>query len=244
MTAGRACAWRGAARLYNGAGRNPWRTSDVWWYGGVDGKQVAVPAWVEFLLSGICHRFPGHALTYGGQLSPLCARCTGMYCGALLVLVLLAAAASGAARDTRPGIVQGMVLALAVWWALDGANAFAYELLGRPWLYEPADAIRLLTGLGMGMGIAIELWPVAVQTIVDAPDPTTRDRAASAECWVACRRGLNRAVASERQASLGTGRGVEHGGCGDSAGGREHLAAGSGHAHHRVETAGHAPRAC
>ncbi|MHB1318032.1 MAG: DUF2085 domain-containing protein [Anaerolineae bacterium] len=144
--------------------------SDVW-YARALGKQVAMPAWVEFLLSGICHRFPGHALTYGGQLSPLCARCTGMYCGALLFIVLLWAGGAGRRAGYAPGYVQGMVLALAVWWALDGANAFAFELLGRPWLYEPTGAIRLLTGLGVGMGIAIELWPAAAQTMLDAPDP-------------------------------------------------------------------------
>lgn len=140
------------------------------WHIRAHGKQVAVPGWVEFLLSGVCHRFPGHALTYGGQLSPLCARCTGMYCGAVLVLVLLAAGGAWRRAGYAPAYIQGIVLALAVWWALDGANAFAYELLGRPWLYEPTITIRLLTGLGMGMGIAIELWPVAVQTFVDVPD--------------------------------------------------------------------------
>jgi uncharacterized membrane protein len=144
--------------------------NDVW-HVGVHGKQVAVPGWVEFLLNGICHRYPGHALTYAGKVSPLCARCTGMYCGALLVLVLLVTSGAWRRAGYAPGYAQGLILALAVWWAVDGANGFAYELWGRPWLYEPVTAIRLLTGLGMGMGIAIELWPVAVQTLLDAPDP-------------------------------------------------------------------------
>jgi uncharacterized membrane protein len=129
-----------------------------------------MPAWVDFFLSGVCHQLPGHAMVYGGQIAPLCARCTGMFTGALMMLVMLGASGAKERSGLAPWYAQGVFLALAVWWALDGVNAFAYGILGRPLLYEPLNALRLVTGTGMGMALAAEIWPIAVQVLAKVQD--------------------------------------------------------------------------
>jgi uncharacterized membrane protein len=129
-----------------------------------------MPAWVDFFLSGVCHQLPGHAIDYGGQVAPLCARCTGMFSGALLMLVMLGVSGARERSGLAPWYAQGVFLSLAVWWALDGLNAFAYGILGRPVLYEPLNALRLVTGMGMGLALAGEIWPIAVQVLAKVPD--------------------------------------------------------------------------
>jgi len=128
-----------------------------------------MPGWVEFLLNGVCHRLPAHSLVYGGQPAPLCARCTGLFAGAALLFAVLAA--SGLWRRSRlaPWHVQGGLVALALWWALDGLNALGSELLGRPLLYEPSNSLRLFTGLGMAIVLVTELWPLAASILARVP---------------------------------------------------------------------------
>lgn len=129
-----------------------------------------VPEWVEFLLSGVCHQYPAHALTFQGAPLPLCARCTGLFAGGLLALLILLAWGRGRRGGFAPWWAQGVLAALATWWALDGINSFLYGWLGAPWLYEPTNALRLLTGLGLGLAAAIELLPAAAQCLVPWPE--------------------------------------------------------------------------
>ncbi|HHX44073.1 MAG TPA: DUF2085 domain-containing protein [Chloroflexi bacterium] len=113
----------------------------------------------RWLLSGVCHQLPEHALVVGGQALPLCARCTGTFLG--VPVGLLALWASGQGR--RSGMPRGRVwIALVlpvVAWMLDGANAFVGDLLGRVWLYTPHNVLRLVTGTGFGLVLAVLLYP-------------------------------------------------------------------------------------
>lgn len=115
---------------------------------------------VRFLLSGVCHQLPEHALVMGGQALPLCARCTGTFLGVIVGLLAL-----WGGRGRRSGMPRGRVwwalaLPLAAW-ALDGLNAFVGDILGRPWLYAPQNVLRLVTGTGFGLSIATLLYPTA-----------------------------------------------------------------------------------
>jgi uncharacterized membrane protein len=130
-----------------------------------------MPAWIEFLLSGVCHQYPEHALRFQGVALPLCARCTGLFGGAFLALAILLAWGRGRRTGFAPWWAQGALAALATWWALDGLNSFLFGLLGRPWLYEPTNALRLATGLGLGLAAGIELLPAAAQVLVARGDP-------------------------------------------------------------------------
>lgn len=120
---------------------------------------VVVVDVVRFLLSGVCHQIPEHALVMGGQALPLCARCTGTFLGVLAGLLALWAAGQGR-RSGMPGGHVRLVLALPVIaWALDGANAFVGDLLGRPWMYAPNNVLRLITGTGFGLVLSTLLYP-------------------------------------------------------------------------------------
>ncbi len=110
----------------------------------------------------VCHRLPAHSPFFGGVQFPLCFRCSGMYLAALVTWVWLTLSA-----PRRGGFPQGAVAALLgglfAAWALDGMNAFLGDLLGRT-LYPPSNALRLATGLGMGVVMATLLYTIVQQT--------------------------------------------------------------------------------
>jgi uncharacterized membrane protein len=120
----------------------------------------------------VCHRIDERSLHVFGQQFALCARCSGMYLGAMLGLIFQAfTARRRGAWPTRPVIV---VLALFfVAFAVDGSNSYLYllkemtpgALAKFPNLYIPNNALRLLTGTGMGLGLAAALFPAFNQTM-------------------------------------------------------------------------------
>lgn len=118
---------------------------------GLDGKLIA-------LGYAVCHQNPKHTLEITGRLLPLCARCTGMYLGALIAMVSLS-------RQGRAGAfpARGKKIALAglvLFFVVDGLNSMAASLLGRQGLYAPSNILRLITGLGMGLVLANVLVPL------------------------------------------------------------------------------------
>lgn len=129
-----------------------------------------MPHWIEFLLSGICHQYDGHAIVIQGAPLPLCARCAGLFGGALLSVLVLVAFGRGRRIRFAPWWAQGALAALATWWGLDGVNSLLYALLGRPWLYEPTNALRLMTGLGLGVALGLQVLPVAALCLARRPE--------------------------------------------------------------------------
>ncbi len=115
---------------------------------------------IEFFLSGVCHQISTHSLYYDGLPLPLCARCTGTFLG--LIVGLLALWIWGQGRRTGLPSVRVMVFlaALVALWALDGANSWLGPLLAGGPLYTPNNALRLLTGVGMGTVLAVLLYPI------------------------------------------------------------------------------------
>jgi uncharacterized membrane protein len=106
----------------------------------------------------VCHRIPERSLIVGGRQLPLCARCSGLYLGAfagLLALVALGKARAGR-FPARPFVVILGLFMLA--WAGDGANSFL-ALFDLPHLYEPSNALRLITGALAGIAVAAVLLP-------------------------------------------------------------------------------------
>jgi len=104
-----------------------------------------------FVASGVCHRLPQHSLFFGGEQSPLCARCTGTYLGlfaAFLFLALRRRLSSGLFPNFG---LFGVLLAFVAIWAIDGLNSFAELLRGKPLLYPPSQELRLITGVLNGL---------------------------------------------------------------------------------------------
>ncbi|MFZ6030770.1 MAG: DUF2085 domain-containing protein [Chloroflexota bacterium] len=118
----------------------------------------------------VCHRIEARSFQLHGRPLPLCARCTGMYLGAVLGIVFQWAI--GRRRSGLPSLPVCIGLSFFVLaFGIDGINSYLHlsmmqELLpGIPRLYEPSNTLRLFTGTGMGLVIAAALTPVFNQTV-------------------------------------------------------------------------------
>lgn len=111
----------------------------------------------------VCHQAPARSFLIGETPTPLCARCSGMFLGALAGMVFLFGL--GRHGDTPP-IKIGLVLILFVFaFGVDGVNSFAHLIPGVPFVYQSQNWLRLATGTGMGLGIASILVPVFNQAV-------------------------------------------------------------------------------
>lgn len=135
---------------------------------------VIVTWWIETpygLLSkadsigyAVCHRIDVRSFTLGGQPMPLCARCSGMYLGA--VAGILFQMIFYPRRGGLPGWKTGIPFMLFVLaFIVDGLNSYLHLFPGVPGAYEPRNWLRLLTGTGMGVSIAAMLVPAFHQTV-------------------------------------------------------------------------------
>jgi uncharacterized membrane protein len=112
----------------------------------------------------VCHRIDLRSFHLGDRQIPLCARCTGMFLGALLGLVYQAVV--GGRRIGTPPLRVILILGIFVLsFAIDGANSYLHLFPGAPALYEPNNTLRLLTGTGMGLAIAAALFPAFNQSV-------------------------------------------------------------------------------
>ncbi len=123
----------------------------------------------------VCHRIDVRSFHIGVRQLPLCARCTGQYMGAvigILFQVLCARCRSGFPPKRVIALLSLFFLAYAV----DGLNSYLYlppflkVFPGMPHLYEPSNVLRLFTGTGMGLIIALVLYPAFIGSIYFNPD--------------------------------------------------------------------------
>lgn len=119
----------------------------------------------------VCHRIPARSFAFAGRPLPLCARCSGTYLGAVAGLIALTAC--GRRRASRlpvPAILAVLGVFLLAW-AIDGFNSFLTLIPGLPYLYEPSNLLRLVTGTLEGLALAALLLPLANLTLWADPDP-------------------------------------------------------------------------
>lgn len=119
----------------------------------------------------VCHRIDERSFHIGDRQLPLCARCSGMYLGAMTGLLYQFIA--GRKRQNFPPWSVGIPLILfVVAFGVDGANSYLYLVksvapgvaVQIPNLYVPNNILRLFTGSGMGLGLAAILYPAFNQT--------------------------------------------------------------------------------
>jgi uncharacterized membrane protein len=111
----------------------------------------------------VCHRIDVRSFHMGERALPLCARCTGMYLGALLGLLYQHRVASR--RAGFPARRVWVVWALFVLaFGIDGLNSYLHLIPGAPGAYEPHNWLRLLTGTLMGLVMAGVIYPAFQQT--------------------------------------------------------------------------------
>lgn len=119
--------------------------------------------------SAVCHQWDSHSYIIAGTPLCLCARCTGMYLGGLLTLACLALRKPRAARlPTVPYLIALFVFFLL--WAGDGLNSVMSELLRRPFMYEPQNLLRMVTGTLMGIALGSLLYLMLNTNLYRAPE--------------------------------------------------------------------------
>jgi uncharacterized membrane protein len=112
----------------------------------------------------VCHRIDERSFHIGDRQVALCARCTGMYLGAMLGLAFQFFL--GKRRSAWPSIPIMIVLGIFVLaFGIDGGNSAARLYLGRDLLYSPHNTLRMITGTGMGLFLAVVLLPTFHQTV-------------------------------------------------------------------------------
>ena len=120
----------------------------------------------------VCHRISERSFHIGSIQLPLCARCSGMYLGAVTGLVFQSIIGWKRLKIPHWSILALLAVFVAAF-GIDGSNSYLYLLKqispgilpNIPNLYIPNNTLRLLTGSGMGLGIGVMLFPAFNQTI-------------------------------------------------------------------------------
>ena len=134
---------------------------------------AVLSAWLWFTPAGfwgklhalgyaVCHQLEERSFCIHGICSPLCARCTGMYLGALLSLGYQAF--QGRKAKFPPVWVIVVLAILFGWFGVDGVNSFPHFIPGFTGLYQPTNLLRLITGMGVGLGIGTVLYALFNRT--------------------------------------------------------------------------------
>jgi uncharacterized membrane protein len=122
---------------------------------------LAIPGDLRFKMAamgfGVCHQIASHSFSIASHQLPLCARCSGMYLGALASLALLVAL-----RRRASGLPARQMLAiLGVFFGsmvLDGVNSTLQTFNSSVW--DSTNIVRLFTGALSGVAIAFIFYPV------------------------------------------------------------------------------------
>jgi uncharacterized membrane protein len=131
----------------------------------------------------VCHRISERSFHIGDRQLPLCARCSGMYLGAMIGLIYQVFV-SRKRQKFPPWSVAVPLIIFVIAFGIDGSNSYLYliktvspgALPQIPNLYIPNNILRLFTGSGMGLGLAAILYPAFNQTAwADAEDKHALD---------------------------------------------------------------------
>jgi uncharacterized membrane protein len=120
----------------------------------------------------VCHRIGERSFHIGTYQLPLCARCSGMYLGAITALVFQSVIGWKRFKIPHWSIIALLVV-FVVAFGIDGSNSYLYllkqvspgALPNLPNIYIPNNTLRLLTGSGMGLGMGVMLFPAFNQTV-------------------------------------------------------------------------------
>jgi uncharacterized membrane protein len=116
------------------------------------------------LLYGVSAQRPSHSMFLGGEQLPLEARMGGIFLGFLCSVALIWVLGRLRASQPPAGLIGLACWILIVLTGLDGLNAFLFDG-NLPHLYAPSTALRLLTGLGAGLGVGLMAVPVVAGAV-------------------------------------------------------------------------------
>ncbi len=116
------------------------------------------------LLHGLCAQTPSHTIHFGDHPLPFDARMTGIYGGFLVTFIGLACSGRLLHYGAMPKMVIATLVVLLLAMAADGFNSLLTDLgVWHPW--TSTNAVRVITGYGVGVGLAVALaWLFASST--------------------------------------------------------------------------------
>jgi uncharacterized membrane protein len=120
--------------------------------------------------SAVCDQLPTHSYQFAGVVLSLCARCTGLYLGALLTMIFHTWRHPRAVGLPRPWMLIVLVLFFFAWVG-DGVNSFLSAIPSMPHLYPPSNLLRLITGTMMGITIGSLVFVIFNSLVWRASDP-------------------------------------------------------------------------
>lgn len=128
----------------------------------------AVPAGLlgkaDAIAYSVCHRIDVRSFHLGFRALPLCARCTGMYLGALLTLTYYTARGRSRSGAFPRVSLLAALGAFALAWAVDGLNSYLQLYPATPHLYPASNLLRLITGTLMGICLSTLVYSGFNQT--------------------------------------------------------------------------------
>ncbi len=111
----------------------------------------------------VCHRIAQRSFFLGDRQISLCARCSGMFLGMLVGLLYQLPYGKRAKLPPLKILIPFGLFFVA--FGVDGVNSYLHFFPQAPSLYEPSNSLRLATGSGMGLLVAVVLLPVVHQTL-------------------------------------------------------------------------------
>ncbi len=108
----------------------------------------------------ICHQIPERSFHIHGEQLPLCARCTGIYMGAMTGFTLMWLMGRKRAASPPPTRITLVFVGFIVLLGIDGVNSYLTFFPGAPHLYEPQNWLRLTTGTLEGLALSAFVFPV------------------------------------------------------------------------------------
>lgn len=111
----------------------------------------------------VCHQIPSHSYKIGLLEFPLCSRCMGMYLGNLIGFAFLLTQGKKGGLPSRGYLIFFGSLILA--WLVDGSNSFITGFLGKAFLFASTNPLRLITGFGIGLTMAVAVFLLFNQTV-------------------------------------------------------------------------------
>jgi uncharacterized membrane protein len=128
--------------------------------------------WKMFaVVHGVCAQ--AHTVDMAGLRLPLCARNTGIYSGFLISIVYLLALGRARAAKLPPWPILGVLLGFVVIMGVDGVNSTLVDMF-LPHLYTPQNELRTLTGIGMGVAMAVLIFLILNVSLRRSPDTEQR----------------------------------------------------------------------
>lgn len=128
--------------------------------------------WKMFaVVHGVCAQ--AHNVELAGMQLPLCARNTGIYSSFLVSTLFLLAIGRARAAKLPPWPILITLLTFVAIMGVDGINSMLVDMF-LPHLYTPRNDLRTLTGIGMGVAMAVLLF--LILNISLRSNPNTEQR--------------------------------------------------------------------